>query len=385
MAKADSKRPAAPAKPYPQFPLTYHPRGYWCKKIRGSLHYFGPRYGTWEAALEEYERDRDALHAGRPRRTDPEATTMKLLCNSFLTDRQHRLDTGDLTQRSFDDYFKTCERLIDELGKSRCVADLIPEDFLAIREKWSKKWGPKTLSNEIIRTRVVFRYGYQAGLIEREVRFGPSFKSPSRRVLRLHRHAKGPRMLTPSQIHDLLAAADPQMQAMILLACNAGLGNKDCGMLNANQLDLRKGWLNYPRPKTGVSRRAKLWPETCRAIRESLKHRYTPSSPDVEGAVFVTRRGNRWCATKGKADPISRAFRELLDKLEIRQPGRSFYTLRHVFETIAGDSGDQVATNFVMGHVDNSMASDYREDVFDHRLEAIANHVHAWLYGGRES
>jgi hypothetical protein len=35
-----------PVKPYPQFPLTAHPAGYWCKKIRGKLHYFGP----WEDA-----------------------------------------------------------------------------------------------------------------------------------------------------------------------------------------------------------------------------------------------------------------------------------------------------------------------------------------------
>ncbi len=37
-----------------------------------------------------------------------------------------------------------------------------------------------------------------------------------------------------------------------------------------------------------------------------------------------------------------------------------------------------------MGHVDNSMASDYREDVFDHRLEAVANHVHAWLFKSKK-
>jgi hypothetical protein len=31
-----------PAKPCPDFPLTAHPAGLWCKKIRGQLHYFGP-------------------------------------------------------------------------------------------------------------------------------------------------------------------------------------------------------------------------------------------------------------------------------------------------------------------------------------------------------
>ena len=28
-------------KPYAEYPLTPHPTGRWCKKIRGKLHYFG--------------------------------------------------------------------------------------------------------------------------------------------------------------------------------------------------------------------------------------------------------------------------------------------------------------------------------------------------------
>ena len=42
------------------------------------------------------------------------------------------------------------------------------------------------------------------------------------------------------------------------LGVNAGLGNSDCGHLLKRHLDLTGGWLNFPRPKTGVSRRARL-------------------------------------------------------------------------------------------------------------------------------
>jgi len=55
-----------PAKPYREFPLTAHPAGCWCKKIRGRLHYFG-KWDDPDAALKNYLEQKDALHAaGHP-------------------------------------------------------------------------------------------------------------------------------------------------------------------------------------------------------------------------------------------------------------------------------------------------------------------------------
>ena len=60
-----------PAKPYPTFPLTPHPSGRWCKKIKGKLHYFGP-WADHEKALDKYLREKDYLQAGRsPRSSSP--------------------------------------------------------------------------------------------------------------------------------------------------------------------------------------------------------------------------------------------------------------------------------------------------------------------------
>jgi hypothetical protein len=39
-----------PSKPRPDFPLTPHRAGYWCKKIRGVVYYFGPQSKTPEFA-----------------------------------------------------------------------------------------------------------------------------------------------------------------------------------------------------------------------------------------------------------------------------------------------------------------------------------------------
>ena len=73
-------RSEKPSKPRPDFPLSWHPAGYWCKKIRGKIQYFGDRYGTPEAAEVVYNRVKDDLHAG----TNPDELMLMGLPSSWL-------------------------------------------------------------------------------------------------------------------------------------------------------------------------------------------------------------------------------------------------------------------------------------------------------------
>ena len=53
--------------------------------------------------------------------------------------------------------------------------------------------------------------------------------------------------------------------------------------------------------------------------------------------------------------------------------------IRHTFETIGGESRDQVAVDAIMGHSREDMASVYRERIGDDRLQAVVEHVRRWL------
>ncbi len=66
---------------------------------------------------------------------------------------------------------------------------------------------------------------------------------------------------------------------------------------------------------------------------------------------------------------------QLLKSLNINSH-RNFYTLRHNFETWGGESRDQVGVDAIMGHVDPSMAGQYREGISDERLRAVVEAVH---------
>src|ERR687885_1848193 len=87
-------KPAKPSKPYPEFPLTAHPAGYWCKKIRGKLHYFGP-WSDPDAALKKYLEQKDDLHAGRKPRPAPDALVVKDVANAFLIHKGAARDAGE--------------------------------------------------------------------------------------------------------------------------------------------------------------------------------------------------------------------------------------------------------------------------------------------------
>src|SRR5262249_31255903 len=145
------------------------------------MHYFG----AWEdpdAALAKYLAEKDALHAGRTPRADPEALKVKDVANAFLNAKKEALDAGELANRTWLDYRSIMEMLVQGLGKHRGVTTLEPHDFAALKTKLARRNGPHRMCTVIQVIRCAFKHAYESGAMDRPMRFGPSFKRTPKKV-----------------------------------------------------------------------------------------------------------------------------------------------------------------------------------------------------------
>ena len=308
---------------------------------------------------------------------------LRELTNRSLTSKRRLLDAGELSPRTFQDYHALCRRLIEALGRDQCVTELRPVDFEQLRLVYANTLGPVALGNAILKTKMVFKYAADQELIERPVTYGQGFRRPSRKVLRQARLAKGQRMFEADALRSIIAAASNPIRAMVLPGINCAFGQSDIANITVDAFDSDSGWINFPRPKTAVQRRCPLWAETRTALKTAIENRPQSKKADDDLQIFLTSRGERWVKTSSTGAPndvLGKAFSRLLKQLGLKKPGISFYALRHTFETIAGESRDQVAVDHIMGHSRNDMASVYREWIGDGRLKAVTEFVREWLF-----
>lgn len=361
-------------KPYDGFPLYPHATKRWCKKILGKIHYFGP-LNDWEAALKRYNYEMPFLSQGLiPPPQDKDAlVTVEEMCNLFLAHCDSRVASGELAARSFSDYRRVSKVMIQVLGADCAVEHIGKEHLGKLREYMANKYNLVSLGNEIARCRVIFNYAYRDGLIAAPVRMGSSFARPSAKSIRIAKASQPPKIFTIEELTSIYAHATPVLRAFMLLALNGGMGNSDIGQLQHRHI--QNGWVDFPRPKTGIARRFPLWPETLAAIEQCS------SQGQGDDLLFLTKYRESWHkADSGTTDcPIAKEFRKICIAAKCHQKGRGFYALRHQFRTIADSACDRVAIDTIMGHADYSMGAVYREWVDPERLQKVVNHVRQWV------
>jgi len=364
MVKSRPKRKTRSDK----FPLTLHPTGQYCKKIKGKLYYFG---SDKEQALARYLEDAAYLHLGKGTRSTSagDSVSLKGLCNLYLDRQESRTAIGEVKPRHVYDQTLILRSFAKFVGPNRLVSAVSTIDLQNYRTKLIRAARtPHTINNHISTIKAMYNWALENEIVN---------NVPNLKAVRKIANAKNDKpTFTMQQIQELLQNASTQMKAMIWLGLNCGFGCTDCSQLKWKNLDLKNGRVDFPRGKTGIDRNLPLWDETVRALNE------TPKKGEL---VFYTRRGNPWVRTiqsvdtdgadkHVKDDAISKEFSKVIRKAGIpKQKGVGFYTLRRTAATLTARSRDPFAVQKLLGHADLKMATTYVQDVSEQTDRAINN------------
>jgi len=351
-----------------KFPLTLHPTGQYCKKIRGKIYYFG---SDRRQALQNYLDQATFLHGydSSLQKSADSNMTLKQLCDMYLKYQHTKLQANNLSARHYNDQIGGLNKLMDFLGQNCKIKDISTLSLQNYKRNLQKHYGSVSRLNlHISIMKAIFHWARKNDIL----RNIPNIDAVSRgKVIHQDRFT-----FDSAQIHRLLVFSDIKMKAMIWLGLNCGFGCTDCAYLKWTDLDLVNGRVKLPRRKTGICRDLPLWPETVKALQKI---------PRTGNLVFYNSRGNPYMQTILKTDidgnekyiitnMITTTFSRLIKKTGLNVPkGTGFYSLRRTSATIAARSGDPFAVQRLLGHADLTMATRYVQDVSSQTDKVIEN------------
>lgn len=337
-------------------PLRLHSTGQWCKDIRGKRHYFGTDKA---AALERYYALATELHGGTPSPGGASSLTVRDLCNLYLHHQKAQETSGSLTHKQF--YLASIYLgwWAKYAGPDRPASEIKAIDLQLYRTHLiNANKAPNTVNNYLARVKAMFNWALNNEVLT----VIPNLHA----VKRVHRTMVDRQVFNLDELKALLGHAEGDMRAMILLGINCGFGETDCAFLRWENLDLSTGRADYPRIKTGVPRRPKLWDETIAELRavQARRRRTAPACGDL---VFYTKYGHPWiraCDGDKRAhdNALTKEFSKLMKRAGVpkRVKGTGFYSLRRTGATmLAKKTGDVFAVQGFLGHADTTQASTY--------------------------
>ena len=351
-----------------KFPLTLHPTGQYCKKIKGKIYYFG---SNKQKALQKYLDQATWLHGSQEdvKKLKDENMTLKQLCDMYLKYQYSKLQANNLTANHYNEQIGSLKKLMAFLGLNIEINKISALDLQNYKRKIQKSHvSVSRLNLHISIMKAIFHWARKNDILEHI----PNIDAVSRdKIVHCEKFT-----FDHEQINKLLTAADVKMRAMIWLGLNCGFGCTDCSELKWTDLDIVNARVKLPRKKTGILRDLPLWPETVEAIKKV---------PKTEKLIFYTSRGNSFVHTIVKTDSngnrkystqntITTKFSRLIKKSRLKVPnGTGFYTLRRTAATIAARSGDPFAVQRLLGHADLQMATRYVQDVSRQTDRVIEN------------
>jgi integrase len=396
-----------PAKPYAGFPLSAGPNGQWWKRIKTKPYYFGSWKvdATGTAALADYNRRLPGILSGADhlRSTGGSGGVITLgdVLKRFLEQCKTDVASGSLSLPTYGGYIEECGAFTEWATPSIQVSALKPDHFTAYHNDQlvaGRKLRAKARKRTMAYVKRMFNWasGNVGGCPA--VEFGDGFKAPNTTPEALRKektrfglkdHSK--RIVTGEEIDKLVALANPNFRAIILLAANCGLGPADIGRLQWDHFDMETGKLDFPRGKTGSDRKGYLWQRTRDAIRRASETKYAKlERAKGNKTVFITKKGLAYyreqpIVTAGKVvgvkvdNAISITFGRLVRKLDME--GVTMYRLRHTFKTLGKKARDPDALNVAMGHVERGTGATYdHEEISYKRIKRVALKVKGRLW-----
>ncbi len=158
-------------KAHPDFPLIVHSCGYWTKKVRGKVFYFGVLNDP-DTALAKWIVVKDYLLAGA-------MLTVEELFKAHLKYVDELITAGKLSHETRQDYLVLPELLKSASVFALPVKDMRPMQFAAVqRSIEASVRNFRSQKNVIMAIKSVFDWGQCIELIG-EVNYGPRFVAPS--------------------------------------------------------------------------------------------------------------------------------------------------------------------------------------------------------------
>lgn len=363
----------------PDFPLSYHKASrQFYKTHKGRRYYFG---GAPVEARQRFDEEWSFIVRGL---AIPESVglTVEGLINLWLDDRLTDANAGLIETKTWDRYKRWGAFCADQLGRKAAASAITTNDFKELHRAITAKTkdSPSVGRVAVNIAKMPWKWGLDNGKVDK-VAMGSRFKGPPKSELRVKRFDRGRQTYEAAEIHKMLGSAQPYMRAAILLGINGGYTQAEIATLESDWLDLKSGVIDHLRGKTKFARRVTLWPETIKALQ---KMPYHPRQADARGFLFATRNGRPY-ADDG-ANGIAQAFTRLMVKhgVELEQSG--FGKLRATHRTVADGANDANASKLIMGHaLGQGVEEHYIRSIDDNRLQAVTDHVRAWLFDGKSS
>ncbi|MDB5294942.1 MAG: Phage integrase family protein [Phycisphaerales bacterium] len=379
-------------------------------------------FGSWddpEGADREYARWVEAQRAGVPVVTDPSEITLAEVADRFISFQEGRYNAGEIEEGQFKAYQEACvDNLLLILGGTTRVVEMTGHDLERFRKVIRGRVGGHQTTKFLGNVKAMLRWAHEQvrpPLISVPLHRDNALRRVGAKEIRREqreRHQKhGKPYFKASEVRVILERATNPLRAMVLLAVNAGLGQRDIGELEWSFLKLKRKrpLLDYVRKKYELQRQATLWPETIAALVElrdaPAARRAKPLDPDHADRVFITRWGRPYwyqivrrtaegalVGRPKKIEAISAQFTKLLKRIDSERAaeaektgeapppplvrhGRNFRAFRRTFSTIADAQGDRNAKRRIMGQQLEAMDPHYVLEMPSRRLVKVTDYV----------